>query len=280
MNMLQALHRSRQSVWLDDFERSVIVNDRLEAYIAQDRLQGILSNFDSLERSLCQGTDYDRDFQAMQHQPNTDILRDRLDVNIGDRLLSGIPYLNNTAQLLYNYIVVQDMQLAADRLKVVHDQTHGWDGYVNLELPPYLVFDAEATLAEARRLWQTVGWSNFMLKVPGTPAMLPVIQQLISEGVNVNVTQVISQTVYKQVSEAYLAGLEALALQGEAVCKVASVVSFPVSRLDELIDSVIVTQLETTIEQDKRALLEKLLGCVAIAQAMLLYQHYRLIYQH
>jgi transaldolase len=145
------------------------------------------------------------------------------------------------------------MQLAADLMKAVYDRTHATDGFVNLDLSPYLAIDTQATLTEARRLWQSVGWSNLMLKIPATAATLPVIEQLIAEGININVTLLCSQIVYERVAEAYLRGLEALSIEGKEVSKVASVASFSIGRLDEA-----VAKLKTTAQQ--QALRESLLG--------------------
>jgi transaldolase len=210
-------------------------------------LRGLLSNFTSLEQAIRAG-EYDRDFQAIASGSNLD------------------------PASIYEYLTIQDMQLAADLMKVVYDRTHAIDGFVNLDLSPYLTIDTQATLTEARRLWQAVGWSNLMLKIPATAATLPAIEQLIAEGINVNATLLCSQIVYERVAEAYLRGLEALSIEGKEVSKVASVASFSIGRLDET-----VAQLKTTAQQ--QALQESLLGHVGIAQAKVVYQRYQAIYQ-
>lgn len=219
MSLPQTLRHYGQSVWLDDLEREIIVSGQLRQYIAQDGLRGGLSNFTSLEQAI-RGKNYHRDFRAMERQPEIDVRS----------------HGASSAQAVYEYIIVRDMQMAADLFKVVHAQTHWCDGYVNLDLPPQVVFDRQATLSEARRLWQAVGWSNSMLKLPATPTTLSVIEQLIREGINVNVTLLFSQAVYEQVAQAYITRLEALAVQGKEINKVVSVASFPVSRLDETIN--------------------------------------------
>jgi transaldolase len=254
MNLPRTLWRLGQSVWLDNFERGFIVSGQLQHYIIEGGLRGVLSNFIGLEQVIW-GKDYHQDFRAIAHQP---------DMNV---------------RSLYESIIIRDMQLAADLLKVVHDQTQGYDGFVNLDISPQVVFDAQATLAEAQRLWQLVGWSNLMLKVPATPASLSIVEQLIREGINVNVTLLFSQAVYEQVAQAYLRGLEALAAQGGEVSKVASVASFSMCRLDKFINALVIARLDTASNEHERALLESLQGRVAIAQAKLTYQHYRVLYQ-
>lgn len=254
MSLLQTLWRRGQSVWIDNFERGFIVSGRLQQYIASDGLRGILSNFASLEQAIL-GKDYNQDFRAIAPQARID------------------------GRSLYENIIVRDMQLAADLLKVVHDRTQGYDGFVNLDLSPQVVFDAQATIVEAQRLWRLVGWSNLMLKVPATPALLSIIEQLICEGININVTLLFSQAVYEQVAQAYLTALEALAVQGGELSKVASVASFSVCRLDKFINALVTARLDTTTDEHEWAILESLQGRVAIAQAKLIYQRYRVLYQ-
>jgi transaldolase len=245
MNLCRTLRHYGQSVWLDDLERNLTIAGRLQRSI-DDGLRGWLSNFTSLEQAIRAG-EYDRDFQAIASGSNLD------------------------PASIYEYLTIQDMQLAADLMKAVYDRTHATDGFVNLDLSPYVAIDTQATLTEARRLWQAVGWSNLMLKIPATAATLPVIEQLIAEGINVNVT-LLSQIVYERVAEAYLRGLEALSIEGKEVSKVASVASFSIGRLDEA-----VAKLKTTAQQ--QALQDSLLGRVGIAQAKVVYQRYQAIYQ-
>jgi transaldolase len=166
------------------------------------------------------------------------------------------------------------MQLAADRMKTIHTQTHASDGFVNLDLPPQVAFDPQATLTEARRLWQTVGWSNLMLKIPATAATMPTIKQLIYEGININVTLLFSLVVYEQVAEAYLRGIEGMAMQEKEISTISSVASFSISRLDNAIAAPLNTPGSRT-----EALPESFFGNVAIAQAKVMYQRYRTIYQ-
>jgi transaldolase len=250
MNLLQTLCQHGQSVWVDGLERHLILTGQLQRSI-DNGLRGVLSNFTSLEQAIRAGS-YDRDFQVLDRHPKID------------------------AQSVYAYLTIQDMQLAADLMKVVHTQTHAGDGFVNLDLPPQFAVDPETMLTEARRLWQTVGWSNLMLKLPATAATLSVIQPLIYEGININVTMLSSPEIYEQVAEAYVQGLEALSIQGKAVSTVASVASVSISRLDDAIAALMDRYLKTA---KAKGLPESFADNVAIAQAKVMYQRYQTLYQ-
>jgi transaldolase len=250
MNLLQALRHHGQSVWLDGLERNSILTGQLQHSIGNG-LRGLLSNFTSLELAILAG-DYDRDFQSIASRPNLD------------------------SASIYEYLTIQDIQLAADLMKAVYDRTHATDGFVNLDLPPQLEINTQTTLIEARRLWQAVGWSNLMLKIPATAATIPVIEQLISEGINVNATLLCSQIVYERVAEAYLRGLEVLSSEGKEISKIASVASFSIGRLDDVIAALIISQLGATTPGRNS---QSLLGNVGIAWARIVYQRYQAIYQ-
>jgi transaldolase len=161
----------------------------------------------------------------------------------------------------------------------VYEETRRGDGYVSLEVSPYLAHDTQGTIQEARRLWQTVGRPNIMIKVPGTSAGLPAIEQLISEAINVNVTLLFSQTVYEHVAQAYIAGLQRLAAQGGDVGQVASVASFFISRIDTAIDALANARLKAATTAQERTLLRGIIGKVAIANGKLTYQRYKAIFQ-
>jgi transaldolase/glucose-6-phosphate isomerase len=147
---------------------------------------------------------------------------------------------------LYERLAIEDIQHAADALRPVYEATEGRDGYVSLEVSPYLAMSTDATVVEARRLWRAVGRDNLMIKVPATEPGLPAIRQLIGEGINVNITLLFSQQLYEDVVEAYLAGLERLVAQGGDPSKIASVASFFVSRIDVAVDRLIEKRLLQT----------------------------------
>ncbi len=251
MNPLKALHEQGQSPWLDYIRRSLFTSGELQRLIDEDGLMGVTSNPAIFEKAITGSQDYTAALAALETE--------HLD-----------------AMALYERLAIEDIQQAADLLKPVYERTQGRDGYVSLEVSPYLAKDTDGTIAEARRLWQAVQRPNLMIKVPATPEGIPAIQTLIGEGINVNVTLLFSQEAYRQVAEAYLAGLEALAAAGGDLQRVASVASFFVSRIDSLVDARVEAKLKAG--EGDRALLESLRGKVAIANAKLAYQAYKKIF--
>ena len=254
MNPLLALQDYGQSVWLDYMQRHLITSGELQRLIEEDGLRGMTSNPAIFEKAITGSTDY------------TEALRS----------LTG---RNLDAMGLYERLAMRDIQDAADIFRPVYEQTRRGDGYISLEVSPHLAHDTEGTIREARRLWQTVGRPNLMIKVPAAPAGLPAIEQLISEGINVNVTLLFSQDVYERVAAAYIAGLEQLAAQAGDVSQIASVASFFISRIDTAIDAQVMTRLRAAKSAQERTLLRSLLGKVAIANGKLTYQRYKAIFQ-
>ena len=179
---------------------------------------------------------------------------------------------------IYERLAMEDIRHAADALRPVYDATERRDGYVSLEVSPYLAMSTEATVVEARRLWRAVGRDNLMIKVPATKPGLPAIRQLIGEGINVNITLLFSQQVYEEVAEAYLAGIEHLVAAGGDASKVASVASFFVSRIDVAVDKLIDERLRQKNKDDKHHSLAGLRGKIAIANAKLAYQSYKRLF--
>lgn len=254
-NPLQALQFYGQSVWLDYIRRSLISSGELQRLVNEDGLRGVTSNPSIFEKAIAGSTDYDNALEAIEHCQDRDIMS------------------------LYESFAIADIQKTADILKPIYEQTNRRDGYVSLEVSPYLANDTQQTIAEARRLWQEVDRPNLMIKVPATPAGIPAIQQLTSEGINVNVTLLFAQDVYEQVANAYIIGLEILAAKGGDISRIASVASFFVSRIDTAVDNLITAQLKTVTNTAQRSLLKGFLGKVAIASAKLAYQRYQTIYQ-
>ena len=247
-NPLQTLEKFKQSPWLDFIQRSFITEGKLEALVRDDGLKGVTSNPTIFEKAMGHGTDYDEQFKAL--------------------VAKG----NSTASSIYETMAIDDIRAAAAVLKPVWDQTEGLDGYVSLEVSPYLGLRTEETIVEARRLWQAVERPNLMVKVPGTEPGVPAIRTLISEGININVTLLFSVDAYRKVLEAYVQGLEARHAKGEDISHIASVASFFVSRIDGLIDKEIDSRLARN--DPESATLKTLRGKVAIANAKLAYQHY------
>ncbi len=254
-NPLKALNEFGQSVWLDYIRRSLITSGELQRLIDEDGLRGVTSNPAIFEKAIAGSTDYSATLKLLEQQKE-----------LG-------------AEALYEKLAVADIQTAADVLRPIYEATKRRDGYVSLEVSPYLAHETQGTLNEARRLWKVVGRENVMIKVPGTPEGIPAVQQLISEGLNINVTLLFSQEAYERVAEAYISGLEKLAAQGGDVSRVASVASFFISRIDTLADSLLAARLKTAGSPAERALLRSLIGKVAIANAKLTYLRYREIFR-
>ena len=249
-NRLRALQVFGQSVWLDYIRRSLITSGELRRLIDEDGLRGVTSNPAIFEKAIAGSSDYKEILETAEARA--------LD-----------------AKTLYEKLAVRDIQDAADALRPVYEETAKRDGYVSLEVSPFLARDTEGTLQEARRLWQGVGRDNLMIKIPATPQGIPAIQQLISEGINVNVTLLFAQETYEQVAQAYLAGLEKFAAAGGDLKHVASVASFFVSRIDSAVDALIAARLRETTNPAEQSLLRGLTGKVAIANGKLAYQRYR-----
>src|SRR5258707_3794951 len=252
-NPLRGLSDFGQSVWLDYIRRSLITSGELKRLVVEDGLRGVTSNPAIFEKAIVGSTDYEAVIESRESAA--------LD-----------------AKALYEKIAVKDVQDAADILRPVYDESERHDGYVSLEVSPLLANDTAGTLQEARRLWKTVGRENLMVKVPATPEGIPTIRQLISEGINVNVTLLFSRDVYEHVAKAYIEGLTARAASGGDVSRIASVASFFVSRIDSKIDTLITSQLKTASDPTQRARLGGLLGKVAIANAKLAYHSFNELY--
>lgn len=237
-----------QSPWLDFIRRSFTEGGDLRRLVEQDGLRGVTSNPAIFERAIGTGTEYDAQIAKLLE---------------GEGLSAGE---------LYEHLAIDDIRAACAVLRPVFERTGGVDGYVSLEVSPYLAHDAEATVAEARRLWKAVARENLMIKIPGTEEGAHAVRAAIAEGINVNVTLLFSLRAYESVLDAWLEGLEARAAKGEDVSRLASVASFFVSRIDTKIDA----------EIDRRAAagdsgaeaLKALRGKVAIANAKAAYQHY------
>jgi transaldolase/glucose-6-phosphate isomerase len=245
---LKELFSYGQSIWLDYIRRSLITSGELKRLI-EDGLRGVTSNPSIFEKAIVGSTDYQ------------------------DILLSPESQTSDPKSL-YEKIAIRDIQSAADLLAVVYQESRGRDGYVSLEVSPLLANDMRRTLEEARRLWKSVNRKNLMIKVPATPEGIRAVRQLISEGINVNVTLLFSQAVYEQVAIAYISGLEDRAAKGEDVSRIGSVASFFVSRIDSAVDELI-TERARFNDDRSRSRLAGLKGRVAIANAKLAYHRYQ-----
>jgi transaldolase / glucose-6-phosphate isomerase len=253
-NPLKELLDYGQSMWLDYIRRDLFTTGKLKQMIADDGLRGMTSNPSIFEKAIADSSLYDDQLKS---------LASRNDLDATGR---------------YEQIAIRDIQTAADILRPVYVESNFRDGYVSLEVSPYLARKTRETMDEARRLWKTVQRENVMIKVPGTGEGIPAIRQLISEGININVTLLFAQEVYEKVAEAYIAGLEDLAKNGGDLKKMAGVASFFISRIDTLVDSLLNDRIKKTSDATGQALLKSLLGKVAIANGKLTYQRYERIF--
>lgn len=253
-NPLKDLLNYGQSMWLDYIRRDLFTTGKLKAMIEEDGLRGMTSNPAIFEKAIADSSLYDDILHSLATQKT----------------------LSATAK--YEQIAIRDIRDAADQLRGVYEETNFRDGYVSLEVSPYLANKTQETIDEARRLWKTVQRENVMIKIPGTAAGLPAIRQAISEGININVTLLFAQEVYVKVAEAYVAGVEELAARGGNLKKMAGVASFFISRIDTLIDSLLDQKLKSTSDPNQQALLKSLLGKVANANGKLTYQRYQKIF--
>ena len=192
-NPLRELHRFGQSPWYDSLRRGILVNGELARYIEEDGLTGLTTNPAIYEKALAAANDYDAALARL------------------------LPRRELDAKAIYESLAIQDIQAAADLLRPVYDRTGRKDGYVSLEVSPLVAHDAQATLDEARRLWGALGRENVLIKVPATPEATRVVQQLLTEGINVNITLLFSRQAYDLVAEAHEAALEARLARGEDV---------------------------------------------------------------
>ena len=245
---LKDLEAQGQAVWLDFVDRKFLKDGGLRKLVEEDGLTGVTSNPSIFEKAMGHGEEYDEGFQAFLTKADASV------------------------QDVYENAAIADIKAAAADLRPVYDRLQGKDGYVSLEVSPYLADGTQETIEEARRLWKAVSEPNLMVKVPGTKAGTPAIRQLIEDGLNINVTLLFSQGAYQAVAEAYLAGLEVRVAKGEPIDRIASVASFFVSRIDTRIDKNIDARVAAG-DKDADAL-KALRGKVAIANAKAAYAWY------
>lgn len=242
---LHQLHAAGQSIWLDYIDRAMLHNGDLERRIRDDALTGMTSNPTIFEKALAEGESYDVQLAAAE---------------------AGL-----SAWELFELVETEDVRRACDLFLPVYEATGGQDGYVSIEVSPGVAEDADATIAEGRRLWATVDRPNVMIKVPGTETGAIAVRQLLTDGVNVNVTLLFSVDAHRRVIDAYLDALDARAAAGQPVDRMASVASFFVSRVDSEVDKRL-DALAAQLPEDRRAHVAALKGKAAIANAKMAYR--------
>ncbi|HEU5349029.1 MAG TPA: transaldolase, partial [Ktedonobacterales bacterium] len=243
-----------QSIWYDNIQRRLITSGDLQRLIDEDAIVGVTSNPTIFEKAIDGSSDYDAQLKELVSQGVTD------------------------PKEIFDALSIHDIQVAADLFRPVYDRTNGGDGYISIEVAPNYANDTRATISEARRLHKLVDRPNLLVKIPATSEGLPAIEEMIYEGVNINITLIFSLDVYERVAEAYIRGLEHRVREGLPVSGIASVASFFVSRVDTLVDK----QLDEIIAQEsdsaRQQELRDLQGKAAIANARLAYQKYRTIF--
>jgi transaldolase / glucose-6-phosphate isomerase len=251
MNPVKALENHGQAVWLDFLARGFVAKGDLKKLIDTDGVKGVTSNPSIFEKAIDSSDEYDAPIgRALKN---------------GDRPIAD----------LFEHVAIEDIQHAADVLRPVYDEFKGNDGFVSLEVSPYLATDTKGTIAEAERLWKHVHRKNLMVKVPATPEGLSAIEHLIGEGISINITLLFSQKVYIEVAKAYIAGLEKYVAKGGDPSHVASVASFFVSRIDTAVDKRLDEKIARANDPHEKERLTALKGKAAIANAKLAYQEYK-----
>jgi transaldolase len=252
-NALLELEALGQSVWLDDIDREHLRSGLFEQLITQDGLSGATGNPTIFEHSIDHGTAYDEQIRQLIAQ-------------------------GKDAQAIYENLAMTDVRQVADLLRPTYESTSGQDGFVSIEVSPYLAHNTESTLGEVRRFWQSIDRPNLMVKIPSTPAGIPAIRQALAEGININITLIFSIENYLQVAQAYLDALEERLAAGQDISRIASVASFFVSRLDVLVDQLLVNQIKASNDLARQQKLKALQGKAAIANARLANQEFNRLF--
>ncbi|MDR6942310.1 transaldolase [Mucilaginibacter pocheonensis] len=241
-NNVKQIHDFGQSIWLDFIDRAIMASGKLKQLIDEDGVRGVTSNPAIFEKAITSSADYDNDIVELSK--NTD----------------------DNEQLFFG-LAIKDIQQAADLFKGVYDESKGVDGYVSLEVSPFLALDTDGTAKQAAELWQKVDRKNVMIKIPGTKPGLAAIRQSIAKGININVTLLFGLERYEEVTEAYIAGLEDHLAAGHSIGHISSVASFFLSRIDVIVDPLL---------EEKGH--KELVGEVAIASAKKAYEIYKRVF--
>jgi transaldolase len=252
-NPLRELNKLGQSVWLDYIRRRELLSGEMKRLIDKDGVSGVTSNPTIFEKAIAGSNDYDVAIATLAEEG-----------------LTGAP--------LFERLEVEDIQTAADLFRATYNTTNGQDGFVSIEVAPDLAHDTEATISQARRLWQSVNRPNIMVKIPGTKEGLPAIEQCLGEGININITLLFAQERYEEVAYAYVAALERRVREGKPIDRIGSVASFFVSRIDTLVDKLLDSKLGEAKAEAERQNIAGLQGKVAIANAKAAYEKFKAIF--
>jgi transaldolase len=253
MNNLIDLLDYGQSYWLDNLTREKINNGEIEKRVTEQGLRGITSNPSIFNKAFTSGNEYDEQIETLAKE-------------------------GKSAQEIYEALTVKDVQDACDILKPIYDQSKGIDGFVSLEVSPYLARDTEGSMNEARRLYKSVNRANCYIKIPGTKEGVPAIEQMLYEGVNINITLLFSIDNYEEVTFAYLRALRRRLAEGKSIVNTVSVASFFLSRIDVLCDQLLHHYIIPSSSEEKNKEVSDLLGKTGIASAKVAYQHFKEIF--
>jgi len=252
-NPLLLLKTYGQSVWYDNIDRAQLASGQFKRLLDEDGVVGVTANPTIFQKSISHGNAYDEQMTQLVKE-------------------------GKSTSEIYETMVIQDIRTVADILRPIYDSTDRVDGYVSLEVSPDLAHDTQGTIAEVRRFWKMVDRPNLLVKIPATPEGIPAIQQALTDGININITLIFSIEAYKAVTEAYLNALEDRNASGKDISHMASVASFFVSRVDTLVDKLLEDKIKATSDSAEQQRLKALEGKAAIANARLVYQEFKRIF--
>jgi transaldolase len=253
-NRIKQLFRDEsQSAWQDDISRDMLNEGSIRTAIEETGIRGLTSNPTIFEKAIAAGSAYDEE-------------------------IGGLLERDLDAHAIFETVAVRDIQGATDLFRPIYDSSEGGDGFVSIEVSPLAARDPAVTTADARRLWSAVDRPNLMVKIPGTVEAVPIIQQMLTEGININITLLFSVEAYERVARAYIAALAARRAAGQPIDRIASVASFFVSRVDTLVDKLLDEKIAATGDATQKGWLQSLKGKAAIANAKIAYQSFERLF--
>jgi len=252
-NPLKELTKCGQSIWYDNLNRELVVSGKLQRMIAEDAVTGGTSNPSIFEKAVGAGDTYDQHIHELVEQ-------------------------GKSLEEIFDALTVKDIQLCCDLFRPIYDETKAGDGYASLEVSPDIAYDTQATVRDAKRLFQALGKANAMIKIPGTAAGLPAIEECLTEGVNINITLLFGVENYEQVARAYIRALQKRQQAGRPIDRIASVASFFVSRVDTLVDKLLEEKIAAATNDEEREKLRALMGQAGVANAKVAYAKFKEIF--
>jgi transaldolase len=253
-NRIKQLFREEgQSAWQDDISRDMLNEGSIRTAIEETGIRGLTSNPTIFEKAIAAGSAYDEE-------------------------IGGLLERDLDAHAIFETVAVRDIQGATDLFRTIYDSSEGGDGFVSIEVSPLAARDPAVTTADARRLWSAVDRPNLMVKIPGTVEAVPIIQQMLTEGININITLLFSVAAYERVARAYISALAARQAAGQPIDRIASVASFFVSRVDTLVDKLLDEKIAATGDATQKGWLQSLKGKAAIANAKIAYQSFERLF--